>query len=267
MIERTFLLTKINEIRKKNRKALTNNFLSTTEIINLCNERDSLLLYNENALIFARIDVSVTRIYFYLVDFEFSQFLKELVEQLDLPKPYLLEYICKGYDVLIEKLFAKIGFNLYTIMLRMQTDKLRIPFVPDDAMFQIACSEDVPGILSFYYQVFDPLIAHLPTEDKLRQLVEDRLVYCAKDKGKIIGAFCFEMVGQKALYSYLGGILEEYQQTGMGVLLFMYSLTHVRDNIDNYTCWMSESNMVSQKMHKYLGFKPDGLKTYVFIKK
>lgn len=259
---------KITQLKKQNPKCLTNNFLNYEELKALSQKEETGFLYNQNAAVIFDNDNGVNRVYFNLLSLQTAGSLKELLDLGNFAKPYIID--CLGKEVFLEELkstFENNGIKLYTKMNRWRAAKIHnlLKLKQTDGMMP-AKVENVKEINNLLNEVFDPYVSHLPSEENLKNLIENNLVFCIKEENKIIAVFCFELLGKESIYFYQDAVDKDYQGTGIGVLLLHYSLQHYK-GMKNFTGWIEYTNQVSEKMHSFLGMKKDGLMDYVFIYK
>lgn len=260
------LFRMVNALKRENKKIISNCFLTPKELQNFSVQQTSFLLSNTKALALFVQDNNVNRVYFYLASLDHVESLVELLKQHPLEKPYIIE--CVGKEQQLNEWqahFEKCGIELYTKLSRWRTNKLTglLP-VKDKGMIRMASVEDVEKIQFVFNHVFDPFVSHLPSDDRLKQLIEDKSVYCGILDNDVVAAYCCEKVGSKSLYLYQDAVLEKFNGSGLGVLMLHYVLGRNNTFMD-YNCWIEDKNNVSQKMHRKLGFKTDGLKSSIFI--
>lgn len=261
-------IDKVTQLKKHNPKSLTNNFLNYKELQLLSKKANVELLYNEAAIVILDNDNNVNRVYFILSSLKNVSMLSDLLRAGNLDKPYIID--CLGKEKFLEdlkKAFESSGIKLYTKMNRWRANKLHnLLKLKQTVNMMLAKAEDVKKIKNLLDEVFDPYVSHLPSEEKLKNLIENNLVFCIKEENKIIAVFCFELLGKESIYFYQDAVDKDYQGTGIGVLLLHYSLQHYK-GMKNFTGWIEYTNQVSEKMHSFLGMKKDGLMDYVFIYK
>ncbi|MBQ0067131.1 MAG: hypothetical protein KBS60_02915 [Phascolarctobacterium sp.] len=275
MFDKVEFLTRVNNIRRKNRKALSNYYLPPVELAVVADEQDSELLFNDNAVVLSRNDNGVSRVYFYLVDDSKKEDLKELVDMLKIKKPFVVEYIVKGKILeSTRKVFVDCGFKHYTVMNQWVTNcftniidssQLCKNFLDDGEYIDCAKDGDCYQIQKILLNTFDPLISHLPTDKHLRELINSGLVYCLYKNDVVVAIECYETVGNQVMYGYQAAVVDEFRNTGIGMVLHYYSINCLcRDK--KYNCWVEDGNKSAERMHKHVGLSKNGLKTYVFVK-
>lgn len=244
----------------------TNNFLSTSTLSAAAAQKESALRYNENALALFYIDNRVKRFCFYLSDLESSSSLAELLPKAT-GQPVVAECIGKLEDVdRLSQMLCRCGFSPYTRLSRWRSSKIQ--FVSQsfwaDKAFMRASAGDADEILMLLDNVFDPLVSHLPDKDKLLALIDQGLVFCILQEGRIIAVVCLERIGRQGIYLYQDAVIDEYRSTGVGILLLQFALYQFRD-CRSFTSWTEDSNTPSNRMHRGLGMAYDGLKDAVLI--
>ena len=261
------LYEQINRIRKK-KNVLTNNFLSLKEVEEFSQMSDSKLIYDNEIIVIYVKDNGINRIYFYVDDIKNIENLKNILEKnSELNTSYIID--CLGTETFLNELkteFCKNGIKFYKKLNRWQSTQLTNLINFNSSNLRIAKLEDLNSISSLLKEVMDPLIAHLPTEVKLQNLIKNNLVFCAEFNDKIIGVYCMENVGSNGIYLYQDGVLPDYQGTGIGVKLLHFALNRY-PQMKRYTAWIEENKKKKKKMNSFVGLKKDKLIEYVFIYK
>lgn len=152
-------------------------------------------------------------------------------------------------------------------MKRWRADKLKglENFKQTDNMLsaQISDSDEIIKLLN---DTFDSYVSHLPTEEKLKNLIKNNLLFYIKENNKIITAFCFEKFANESFYVYQIAVDKNFRGYGVGKEIVHYALSNYQ-NKKIYTSWVEHNNISSQKIHKNVVFIKDGLSDYVFIYK
>lgn len=124
-------------------------------------------------------------------------------------------------------------------MNRWRADKLKglENFKQTDNMLpaQISDSDEIIKLLN---DTFDSYVSHLPTEEKLKNLIKNNLVFCIKENNKIIA------------------VDKNFRGHGMGKEIVHYALSNYQ-NKKIYTSWVEHNNISSQKIHEDVGFIKD----------
>lgn len=268
MFDLSLYVEKITQLKKQNPKCLTNNFLNYKELKALSQKDETEFLCNQNAAVIFDNDNGVNRVYFNLLSLQKAGSLKELLDLGNFAKPYIID--CLGKEVFLEELkndFENNSIKLYTKMNRWRANKLHnlLKLKRTDSRMP-AKIEDVKEIKNLLNEVFDPYVSHLPAEEKLKNLIENNLVFCIKEGNKIIAVFCFEKFANESFYVYQIAVDKNFRGHGVGKEIVHYALSNYQ-NKKIYTSWVEHNNISSQKLHKDVGFIKDGLADYVFIYK
>lgn len=178
---------KVTQLKRQYPKYLTNNFLNYSELQLLSKKENIELLYNKEAIVILDNDNNVNRVYFILSSLENANMLSKLLELGNLDKPYIID--CLGKEAFLENLkaaFEKTGIKLYTQMNRWRANKLHnlLKLKQNDSMMP-AKLEDVSEIKKLLDEVFDPYVSHLPSEEKLKNLIENDLVFVLEKKRRL----------------------------------------------------------------------------------
>ena len=268
MFDLPLYVEKITQLKKQNPKCLTNNFLNYKELKALSQKDETEFLCNQNAAVIFDNDNSVNRVYFNLLSLQKAGSLKEILDLGNFAKPYIID--CLGKEVFLEELknaFENNGIKLYTKMNRWRANKLdglkNIKLTDNMMPAQIGDSGEIIKLLN---NTLDSYVSHLPTEEKLKNLIKNNLVFCIKENNKIIAAFCFEKFANESFYVYQIAVNKNFRGHGVGKEIVHYALSNYQ-NKKIYTSWVEHNNISSQKIHKDVGFIKDGLSDYVFIYK
>lgn len=268
MFDLSSYVEKITQLKKQNPKCLTNNFLNYEELKALSQKEETGFLYNQNAAVIFDNDNGVNRVYFNLLSLQTAGSLKELLDLGNFAKPYIID--CLGKEVFLEELkstFENNGIKLYAKMNRWRAAKLNglENFKQTDNMLPAQIG-NIGEIVKLLNDTFDPYVSHLPTEEKLKNLIENTLVFCMKENNKIIAAFCFEKFANESFYVYQIAVDKNFRGHGVGKEIVHYAFSNYQ-NKKIYTSWVEHNNISSQNLHKDVGFIKDGLSDYVFIYK
>lgn len=265
MFEINELFRQISRL-KQSTGFVANSFLSARDLSRISKENDSSFLWNESAALIVNCDNGIHRAHFYLASLDAATELKELAQKIP-NKPLVVDCIGKATQMgeLLTALCGA-GFKPYAELSRWKSGQINFISYPSfiDDSFRVAIKEDCDRILQILYDIFDPFVSHLPSREKLLSLIEDKLVFCAISDESIIAVVCLEKVGKKAIYSYQDAVLQQYQSTGIGMLLLQFAFYQFRE-CTQYTSWSEDKNHASNRMHKALGMSYDGLKDHVLI--
>lgn len=263
-------LTVINQFRRDNRNAIRNYYLSVDDLREVSLQKESRFIVDKHFIIILVNEEYFYRGYFFVDCIENLQLMKAAIDFLRVGTTIVLEYLSdlRGNEDInfITETLKKIGANLYSVQSRWRTKKivkvLKQRRYGDNLI--VAEEHHLDEVFCVLNSVFDPMISHLPTKDKLRELIISKCVYLAINDEGVVGVWICELRGKKSIYFYQNAVLKEYQGTGIGILLFHYALSKYMDFKD-YSAWVEDSNIPSINMHKYVGMQPDGLKNYIFV--
>lgn len=146
-------------------------------------------------------------------------------------KPYIVD--CLGKEVFLDELknaFENNVIKLYTKMERWRADKLKgfENFKQTDNMLsaQISDSDEIIKLLN---DTFDSYVSHLPTEEKLKKLIKNNLLFYIKENNKIIAAFCFEKFANENFYVYQIAVHKNFRGCGLGKKVVHYALSNYKN--------------------------------------
>lgn len=256
----------LNFLKKKYRKLLTNNFLSINELERYSKQKESKMFFDLDNLILLCEDSDVQRVYFSTQSFK--NFLSAVaVLRKQIKGVAVLEYISKEMFTQNEiNNFKAEGIKLYAVLNKWQTGNLKFYDQLDDETltFNVASHQDLDGIRELLVSSFDKFVSHLPNSDMLQKLIYEDLIYCCYYKETIVGVICFERIGTNGLYLYQIAISPILKGTGVGYKLAQFAYRRF-PGYKVFTSWVEENNLMSENLHRKLGFEKMSLKTMVFL--
>lgn len=256
------LFDQVNRLKKRG-GCVSNNFLTLAAITEFSQQEDSVLTCGEDAIAMVCEDVGVTRLQFYLSSLEAAPALEELLKTVP-RRPVIVDCVGKQEQVhAVSQALCGAGFAPYTRLVRLRSSK--IPYVPvPEGLIQSARPEYADRILEMLNGTFDPYVSHLPSREKLLDLIHDDLVYCILKDGEIAAVECLEKIGSHGIYIYQGVVEKEYRGSGFGGQLLQFSLNQYQDSL-TFTTWVEEGNMGPIRKHQKNGMTFDGLQDAVLI--
>lgn len=249
---------KLNAIQRaieifKNRPKFTNLFVSFDEFNKIINEAQILVRGNNCFLL---IKHNGFYKFYYLVDSLAD--LKNLDAFFRLiNEPIVAEVISK--DIISDDFFKGINFEPYKVYSRYKC----MPKNKTTTDIETANLNDVSEILSILNEYFDPLSDHIPDCDEITNLIKKQSIFVIRRDGIIAGVAIYELK-QKICYFRLNCVRKEFQNGFIGYKLGI-AVTRSLD-VDVFYTWIDDSNARAIRLDASWGFKPDGLKDYIFIK-
>ena len=122
---------------------------------------------------------------------------------------------------------------------------------------------DASEIFELINETFDPLSDYLPSFEELSKLIAKGLVFVIKQERAIAGAAIFE-IKEKICYFRLNCVKKEFQNGLIGFALA--SAPKQMQEAQTFYTWINDENKEAVRLNSALGYKPDGLKNYIFIK-
>ena len=122
---------------------------------------------------------------------------------------------------------------------------------------------DASEIFELISETFDPLSDYLPSFEELSKLIAKGLVFVIKQERAIAGAAIFE-IKEKICYFRLNCVKKEFQNGLIGFALA--SAPKQMQEAQTFYTWINDENKEAVRLNSALGYKPDGLKNYIFIK-
>lgn len=258
------LVAGVNRL-KKSPGFVANNFLTLPAMTELAGEESAFLQTSDRAVALLCEDKGVCRLHFYLASPDAAPELQKLADKARGPVAVDCVGRWEQAGPLSEALTAA-GFKPYTTLSRYRSPALKTfsgPLVEDEA-FGPCSPEEADEALDLLWTIFDPLVSHLPDREALLALIREGLVFRALKNGKIVAVVCFEKKGRHSLYLYQDAVLQEYQSTGVGVLLLHYAVNRYQ-GYQTYTTWIEDRNRASIRMQTAMGLTLDGLRDAVMV--
>lgn len=255
----------LKELKLKNKRLQSNCFLGLNELKELSAMDNSRLITFDNGLAIVVCEGSFMRLYFHLSSLSDTNLLSTLSKQFD--KDIIAEIIgtVEGTKQLHEWL-EKNGAKEYSVLERFRASKLDLvdETTDDGFVFNMAVEADITPIMDIFSCTFDEKISHLPDHAVLKDLVDQNLVFCAREQDDIAAVVCLERVGKNGLYLYQIAVNKTYQRRGLGIKIGKYAFGSF-DDCKSYVSWVETDNEGSQRLHKRLGFRGDGIMTCVMF--
>lgn len=233
-----------------NRVNHSNCYMNYNEFIELIEENEFIVRNNS---IFIMVNQnSFYRFYFFINDYEELKNLNNFFALYR--KPIVLEIISNMQ--IDDNIYTKSGFEPYKIYSRYRTDKKNKNF---DSV-KIANIEDTEDISTLINETFDPLSDYIPSNDELKNLILNKEVFIVKVDDKLAGVSIFEK-RDKNYYFRLSCVHQKHRP---GLIGYMLASTSPQDG-SNYSTWIDDNNIEAIKLNTFLGYKPDGVKNYIFV--
>ena len=105
---------------------------------------------------------------------------------------------------------------------------------------------------------------YLPNFDELKELILKQAVFVVRLENIVAGVAIYELK-QKICYFRLNCVRQDFQNGLIG-----YALASAPEQMQEaqvFYAWMHDENSEAIRLNQALGYKPDGLKDYIFIKK
>lgn len=266
MFDISVLYKKIKKIKQQADKFQTNCYFDNYKLRNIAEKENSSLLIGLNYIFLIYDEMNFARLYYWISDIKDIIYIDNYLKNNVYPKDILLELLGTEESIREKKQhFLNVGFNSYSILSRYRAKFLKIkPVNNTDITYHVLEKEAVEYVPELLLSNLDPYESHLPTLDYLYELQKQKLLYGAYDNNKLIGILCLEKIGENGIYIYQISIMKYYQGKGIGTDIENFAFTKYPES-NNFTTWINDNNLISQKMNIGLGYKKDGLKTEVLI--
>ena len=249
------------EIKKNGKKYYTNYYT-------IDSADDFQIVKGKESVVFFAKEECFQRAYYFTSDLdELTSLFMRMKEML------VMDIICQGDMKEEEKrAFEQAGFAKYAVYCKRQyplekggrTEKdtgIFDEFYNPD-FFQFAKDSDVPEIEALLYSVFDTVVSHLPTKERLAEMVQNRNVVCYRANGQIVALYIFLVQGRK-LYSNIS-----YNIASADVLYSMErrarELAYEEYGVKWVYAWYDIENKKALRRSVYID---TGLRDYIYVKK
>lgn len=255
----------LKELKLKNKRLQSNCFFGLNELKELSVKDNSSLITFDDGLAIVIDEGSFMRLYFHLSSLSDTNLLESLSKQFD--KDIIAEII--GTVEITKQLHEWLeqnGAKEYSVLERFRAAKLDLvdETADDGFVFNLATEADITSIMDMFSCTFDKRISHLPDYAALKDLVDQNLVFCAREQYDIAAVVCLERVGKNGLYLYQIAVNKAYQCRGLGIKIGKYAFGNF-DYCKSYVSWVETDNEGSQRLHKRLGFRGDGIMTCIMF--
>lgn len=161
-----------------------------------------------------------------------------------------------------DELLKKCGFEYYETYSRICNPKVATMKKRPTAIEEFAKPTDLDDILELLSENFSLYTAHLPSRERMMQLIEEQQIYVDRyEDGRVCGVNIFNV---KAPVGY-GIAWIDKGQNGLDLQLNMFN-NFIDHGVKRLVGWVRDSNVKVVKMHMRMGAIPDGLKDYTYTK-
>ena len=217
----------------------------------------------DRSLLLANDEHDFFRLYFFTTDLAD---LEQILRDVDLPGNVVAGYLTKTADKAVDEnvvaAFQQSGFDHIATYRRMIT--YRLPEQRPNPALEYAIAADVDQLYEGLFQTFNKYTEHLPTKNRLHGYVENRWVIVNRQAGRILGAICFPLQGQRVYYKYLYN-LSRNTLDFLRLQNNFYGVMHER-GIRAGFLWINQTNAGLAGLHESMGWRFDGLKAYFYLR-
>jgi hypothetical protein len=164
------------------------------------------------------------------------------------------------YSAEFRKAIESSGFHCIAEFNRMECKKIRNFSTTTEIDY--AKESDLENLHQLLFQVFNPLIDHLPTQKLLLEYIKDRNVIVNRKGNDINGLIIFQIQKKKAHFNFLYN--NAVDPTDFISLIDQYYSILRDQNINESYLWVEKNNSTVIKIHKLCGYSNDGLVNYIF---
>ncbi len=159
-------------------------------------------------------------------------------------------------------LLQKCGFDYYETYSRICNPKVATMKKRPTAIEEFAKPSDLDDIIELLSENFSPYTAHLPSREKMMQLIEKKRIYVDRyENGRVCGVNIFDI---KSSAGYGMAWLDKGKY-GLDLQLNMFNY-FIDCGVKRLVGWVRDTNEKVVKMHLRMGAVRDGLKDYTYTK-
>lgn len=230
-----------------NRKLIFNNYFG----IDLS---DVDFIKTDYTLILRKPYVGFYRVYILSEDEDDLSFLLK-----DMDKNHAINIPTKKEIFVWDKVLSNSGFYNFALYERYRNKKV---FEKNgDLIDYYAVDSDLEEIKKGLFEAFSPITGWLPNDTTLISMIKNRQIMVNRDDQGMSGIIVYTISGKKAdLNAWIG-------LRGQGIYLFLNMFNLLAEKgVRIANAWINQKNTSVKKMYKIMGFEPDGLKDYIYIK-
>ncbi len=214
---------------------------------------------NDEAIVFMDRDTDFHRLYYYAVSLSnLSDILRSVRVS-----PVVVDILSKVQTEDIEKVFYDGGFKKYAVLTRMINNSLRK--FPRVEPLYYANEKEWQVIIDVLNIGLDRYTGHFPQQAELIDLIRDKKVIVAKKENTITGLIMYQVMGKQCHFYQWYSAKENDASDGANLLINLYAVLDELGIRKGYL-WVNDDNAPVMKIHQRFGFKPDGLKDFIYFK-
>jgi len=215
---------------------------------------------DDESIVFRDEDTDFFRLYFYSIGLKS---LPSLIKGVTI-SPMVVDYISKEPPGEIERIFFEAGFEKYAVLQRMINNNLRRLQRVEPLLF--AEEEEWRMVMEKLNTGLDKYTGHFPQKEELVNLIRNKRILVTRKNNEITGLIMYKITEKKCNFNQWYSAKDNDPMDGANLLVNMYALLDEM-GIRSGFMWVNEKNTPVIKIHQRFGFKPNGLKDYVYLKK
>lgn len=246
----------IRELKRVNKRLLSNCYLSQNELIKLISKGQIYFDYNEgNYLTFWYQERNFFRIYFWMTRLDSFSFPDELINK--------FQYVCEIYgdetdkktETLVEMSIER-GFSQYSSF-----HKWRFKGVPEFSKIQCDYYIDekkTKGIYEGIMSNFDIYSDHIPLIDDFQEFItESKHIVLRNDHDEAAAGIVINGNGRIKTEEYVF-VSEKYRGRGLAMVLHNLWYRSLDKDTQLLVAWVRDDNIPSIKLHSRIGYQKLG---------
>jgi hypothetical protein len=207
----------------------------------------------EFSLVIRKTFSNFSRLYFLTMNIDD---LKEILNKV--PPVSVINIPTRDSIKIFDDILTASGFSIFRIYETYFNNEIKGNDVFVD---QFARKEDFERVKYLLYSKLNVYADHLPNDNDLLEMIQNKRVLVNFESGEICGIFIFTLQGKKCYFNFwvdIGG-------NGLFLIFNMYNFLK-QHNLTYSYLWVDIKNHKLKRIHELFGCKATGIKDYIYIK-
>jgi hypothetical protein len=258
------IAAQINNLKRGNKKFISNAYFSKLQLEEKINAENYTIYSNDDFISLLEDNISFSRLYFYLRSYDSIAPLIRYLKTTDI-NTITADIVGKNPSAQnLADALCQQGFGPYADYSRWQTSSTnRLLYNRiNDVNIDFAEDNDAAEILEILRKQFDPITSYLPDINRVHLGIKSNEIFIIKKNHLISALIWVENNGIKSKYIYQLVVRDEFKSIGYGLYLYEFVFNLYEANTV-YTSWSDDKNDAINNMHRFYGFKKDGLVDHI----
>lgn len=252
------IITYVNSVRGLHKGFITNFFPDQRKVDIWCSHKMFWVQELDEAVLFIKKDDGFTSVMYCATNLEK---LFAAISQLPSDNVYVIDQIVDARtDTSMISRFETAGFKVRKTLLRMSKVIKESLNVTSEGCFN-ATESDIPVIRELLFDNFDKLSEQLPTNEELKDFVDNQHIIVKKINNLIAGFIIYDQT-PSTLYLRYWLVNNRFRNQGVGSALFR-EFSKRGNSCKRHMLWVMEDNDNAIVRYKHYGYKEENMKNYV----